>query len=102
MLLKMTELETERLLLREFRQSDLAAIAGWEESLDAERFLEFCVHSYREWGMGPWAVLVKKTGVIVGNCSFCRIRYDRMFSFSSHFEISSRRNDSDANYERNM
>jgi ribosomal-protein-alanine N-acetyltransferase len=84
MLLKMTDLETERLLLREFRQSDLAAIAGWEESLDAERFLEFCVHSYREWGMGPWAVLVKETGVIVGNCSFCRIRYDRALDTFEH------------------
>jgi ribosomal-protein-alanine N-acetyltransferase len=77
MLLKMSELETERLRLREFRQSDLTAVAGWEGTEHAEKFLEFCFQSYREWGMGPWAMLLKQSGVIVGNCGFCRIKYDR-------------------------
>jgi ribosomal-protein-alanine N-acetyltransferase len=77
MLLKMSELETERLRLREFRQSDLTAVAGWEGTEHAEKFLEFCFQSYREWGMGPWAMLLKETGVIAGNCGFCRINYDR-------------------------
>lgn len=77
MLLKMSELETGRLRLREFRQTDLADVARWEGTLHAEKFLEFCFQSYREWGMGPWAMLLKETGVIVGNCGFCRISYDR-------------------------
>lgn len=77
MLLKMSELETERLRLREFRQSDLPAFAGWEGTEHAEKFLEFCFRSYREWGMGPWAMLLKETGGIAGNCGFCRISYDR-------------------------
>src|ERR1035437_9981010 len=77
MLLKMSELETGRLRLREFRQTDLADVARWDGALHAEKFLEFCLQSYREWGMGPWAMLLKETGVIVGNCGFCRISYDR-------------------------
>ena len=77
MLLKMSELETERLRLRAFRQADHADVARWEGPLHAEKFLEFCFQSYREWGMGPWAMLLKETGVIVGNCAFCRISYDR-------------------------
>jgi [ribosomal protein S5]-alanine N-acetyltransferase len=77
MLLKMSDLETERLRLREFRQSDLADVAHWEGTVRAEKFLEFCFSSYREWGMGPWAMLLRETGVIVGNCGFCRIHYDR-------------------------
>jgi len=77
MQLKMSDLETERLLLREFRQTDLADVARWEGTSHAEKFLEFCFQSYREWGMGPWPVLLKESGTIVGNCGFCRISYDR-------------------------
>jgi ribosomal-protein-alanine N-acetyltransferase len=77
MFLKMSDLETERLRLREFRQSDLADVASWEGTPHAEKFLEFCFQSYRQWGMGPWAMLLKETGAIAGNCGFCRISYDR-------------------------
>ena len=77
MLLKMRDLETERLRMREFRDSDAAAVARWEPSFRAEVFLEFCLHSYREWSMGPWAMLLKESGSLVGNCGFCRIGYDR-------------------------
>jgi ribosomal-protein-alanine N-acetyltransferase len=76
MLLKMSDLETERLRLREFRQTDLVDVAGWEGTLHAEKFLEFCFQSYREWGMGPWAMLLREGGAIVGNSGFCRINYD--------------------------
>jgi ribosomal-protein-alanine N-acetyltransferase len=77
MLLKMSELETERLRLREFRECDLPDVARWEDTPRAEKFLEFCLRSYREWGMGPWALVLKETEVIAGNCSFCRIGYER-------------------------
>jgi ribosomal-protein-alanine N-acetyltransferase len=73
----MRELETGRLRLRAFRESDLADVARWDERQRAEEFLEFCFRSYREWGMGPWAMVLKETGVIAGNCSFCRIAYER-------------------------
>lgn len=75
--LKMRDLETDRLLLREFQLSDLPGVACWEGLAHAEQFLEFCFNSYRKWGMGPWAMLLKESAVIVGNCGFCRIRYDR-------------------------
>ncbi|HEY3974372.1 MAG TPA: GNAT family protein [Candidatus Sulfotelmatobacter sp.] len=74
--LKMTELETERLRLREFRPADLPLVAVWEGTAHTEKFLEFCLQSYRQWGMGPWALVKKPTGEIVGNCGFCRIGYE--------------------------
>jgi len=77
MLPKMSELETDRLRLREFWQTDLAGVASWEGAPHAEKFLEFCFRSYREWGLGPWAILLKERDVIAGNCGFCRISYDR-------------------------
>lgn len=75
--LKMRELETGRLRLRAFQQADLAAVALWEGTAHAEKFLEFCSCSYREWGLGPWALVLKAGEAIVGNCGFCRISYDR-------------------------
>jgi [ribosomal protein S5]-alanine N-acetyltransferase len=75
--LKMSELETERLRLRKFRESDLADVARWDEAQRAEEFLEFCFRSYREWGMGPWAMVLKRSEAIAGNCSFCRVGYER-------------------------
>ena len=76
MLLKMSELETERLRLREFRSADRSGVAQWQDAPHPEEFLEFCFRSYREWGLGPWAMLLKAPAVIVGNCSFCRIHYE--------------------------
>jgi [ribosomal protein S5]-alanine N-acetyltransferase len=75
--LKMSELETERLLLRAFREADLRDVALWDEAPGAGQFLEFCFRSYREWGMGPWAMVLKESEAIAGNCSFCRIGYYR-------------------------
>jgi len=77
MQLKMAELETERLEMRAFRPDDAARIAYWEGLAHAEKFIDFCLQSYREWGMGPWALLLTESGVTVGNCGFCRISYDR-------------------------
>jgi len=77
MLLKMSELETDRLRLREFRPTDLTGVSSWEGLAHAEKFLEFCFQSYREWGMGPWAMLLKASETIAGSCGFCRISYER-------------------------
>jgi ribosomal-protein-alanine N-acetyltransferase len=65
-----------RLLLREFRQADVETFHVKDNF--GRRVSEFCFDSYREWGMGPWAMQYKERGVIVGNCGFCRIRYDRI------------------------
>src|SRR5260370_10026762 len=77
MKLSMIDRETERLRLRAFRPADLADVGVWEETIHADAFLEFCFRSYREWGMGPWAMVLKQSGVIVGNSGFCRIGHDR-------------------------
>jgi ribosomal-protein-alanine N-acetyltransferase len=76
-MLKMRELQTARLVLREFQQADLTDVTSWEQGLEPQNFLEFCFGSYRKWGMGPWAMLLKERRRIVGSCSFCRISYDR-------------------------
>lgn len=77
MQLKMSELETDRLRLREFQSADLTGISSWEGLAHAEKFLEFCFQSYREWGMGPWAILLKENRIIAGSCGFCHISYER-------------------------
>jgi ribosomal-protein-alanine N-acetyltransferase len=78
--LNMRHIETERLLLREFHQSDLKDLAHWEKDEgsayteeEAQQFLNFCFREYFKWGMGPWGILPKENGVMVGNCGFCHI-----------------------------
>jgi ribosomal-protein-alanine N-acetyltransferase len=74
---QMRTLETERLVLREFHSKDLRDVAGWGEvsgtssaELAAQEFLDFCFREYRERGLGPWGMILKKTGRIIGNCGF--------------------------------
>ena len=45
--------------------------------MHAGEFLDFCFRSYEEWALGPWAMLLKPERTIVGNCSFCRVAYER-------------------------
>lgn len=79
----MRVLETERLLLRQFDQGDLKDLLTWGGHPGAEygegqaqQFLNFCFREYFVWGMGPWGMLLKKTGGIVGNCGFCHINFN--------------------------
>jgi RimJ/RimL family protein N-acetyltransferase len=82
-------LETERLILREFRRDDLdahAATLGDEEVMrhiggkpvnreDSWRRLMSGVGSWQLLGMGPWAVELKSDGRMVGHCGF--FQFDR-------------------------
>lgn len=75
--LKMPVLETERLVLRPLDQDDLSDIVAWEDVASAENnqaaaqeFLDYCFREYRERGIGPWGILMKETGAVVGNCGF--------------------------------
>jgi RimJ/RimL family protein N-acetyltransferase len=77
-------LETERLILREFRKDDLdahAATLGDEEVMrhiggkpvnreDSWRRLMSGVGSWKLIGLGPWAVERKIDGRMVGHCGF--------------------------------
>jgi ribosomal-protein-alanine N-acetyltransferase len=74
---KMPVLETERLVLRPLDQKDLSDIVAWEDAASAQNndaaaqeFLDYCFREYRERGIGPWGILLKETGAIVGNCGF--------------------------------
>lgn len=83
--LRMREVETERLLLREFRSEDIADISRWEiatrdeteSRAAAQEFLDFCFHEYRTQGIGPWAIMLKETAAVVGNCGFPHIDFAR-------------------------
>ena len=84
MQLKMAQLETERLRMRAFRPDDVGRVAYWEGLDHAGKFIDFCLQSYREWGMGPWALLLADGGATVGSCGFCRISYDRAAAIFEH------------------
>jgi ribosomal-protein-alanine N-acetyltransferase len=82
---KMRSLETERLVLRELHQDDLQDVIAWDVAADAtsagvvaQQFLNFCFKEYFKWGMGPWGMLLKQTGSMVGNCSFCHIDLEQL------------------------
>jgi ribosomal-protein-alanine N-acetyltransferase len=81
----MLELVTERLRLRRFQQGDLIDTFAWtgdpevsrytfwsvhKTLTDTQQFLDFCFKEYSEKGIGPWAVELKATSVVIGNCSY--------------------------------
>ena len=74
-------LETERLLLREMGQSDLAALCAilqddetmyaYEGALsddEAQAWLDRQMERYARDGFGLWAVVLKETGELIGQC----------------------------------
>lgn len=75
--LTMPVLQTERVKLRSFDQKDFKEIVALGEFADAQstdsgarEFLDHCFREYRERRIGPWAIELKQTGAIVGNCGF--------------------------------
>lgn len=76
-----TILETERLLLRELRPSDRPALCrilqdkevmyAYEHAFDdaeVDEWLDRQINRYRQDGFGLWAVILKKTGEMIGQC----------------------------------
>ena len=74
-------LETERLVLREYVQSDfdaLYAILSDPETMrhypkpydkdGTQRWLNWSFENYRKYGFGLWAIELKSTGEIIGDC----------------------------------
>lgn len=74
-------LETDRLILREFTPDDFAALClmlqddvvmhAYEGALsdeEARAWLDNQLRRYREDGFGLWAVVLKETGEVVGQC----------------------------------
>lgn len=74
--------ETERLIIREMRQSDLDALcrimcdeevmhAAYESAFSIEEvqgWLNRHLKRYEDYGFGLWAVLLKETGEMIGQC----------------------------------
>ncbi len=74
-------LETERLYLREMTQADfgsLCKILQDEETMyayegafsgeEAQEWLDRQISRYRKWGFGLWAVILKETDEMIGQC----------------------------------
>lgn len=74
-------LETERLYLRELRQSDFQALCGILQDaeamyayegafsdLDAHEWLDRQIARYQKWCFGSWAVILKGTNRLIGQC----------------------------------
>ena len=74
-------LHTERLSLRELNQDDfdgLCAILRAEETMyayegafsdrEAREWLDRQISRYRAWGFGLWAVILRETGALIGQC----------------------------------
>lgn len=85
----MSILETERLLLREFVADDVDALAAvisdpetmrfYPEPLDraeVESWIERNRRRYRDDGHGLWAMVLKSTGEVVGDCGLTRQNVD--------------------------
>lgn len=74
-------LETERLYFREMNQADydaLCQILQDEETMyayegafadkEVQEWLDRQLSRYRRWGFGLWAVILKETGEMIGQC----------------------------------
>lgn len=75
------KIETDRLILRELSIDDLPAMwaivdddatmhawnGAWSEEENLEG-IEKQLLSYKENGFGRWAVVLKETGQVIGNC----------------------------------
>ena len=93
-------LETNRLLLREMTRDDypaLAAILQDAETMRAyehafsddetQKWLDRQLRLYKEDGFGLWAVVLKATGQMIGDCGVCRHMVDNeaLPEISYHF-----------------
>lgn len=74
-------LETERLYLREMNQRDFAALCkilqddetmyayeGAFSDEETQEWLDRQISRYRKWGFGLWAVILKETDEMIGQC----------------------------------
>lgn len=74
-------IETERLILREYTLQDFDAIyeilsdsetmQHYPKPFDEERtikWIEWNIHNYKEYGFGLWAVVLKETDKLIGDC----------------------------------
>jgi len=81
-----TTLETDRLRLRELTRDDVGPLHSilsdpvtmqfWPQPFDleaVERWVQRSMDSYRDLGFGRYAVLLKSTGELIGDCGFMKV-----------------------------
>ena len=81
--------ETERLVLREMTQADLPnlckilqdddvmyAYEGAFSFDEVQGWLDRQIERYKEFGFGLWAVILKETGVMIGQCGLTMQDYN--------------------------
>lgn len=82
-------LETERLYLREMKQSDFSDLCkilqdpdvmyAYEHAFDdveAQEWLDIQIKRYKDYGYGLWAVILKETGEMIGQCGLTIQEYN--------------------------
>ena len=81
-------IETDRLALREMRQDDYTALCrilqdadvmyayeGAFSDSETQEWLDKQIRNYAEYGFGLWAVTLKKTGEMIGQCGLTMQKY---------------------------
>ncbi len=84
----MTQLETARLILRKWQQSDLQAVHAYASDLENVRYMQFGPNAIEEtqsfldrsiakWDADPiadyvFAVTLKQSGAVIGGCEVCK------------------------------
>jgi len=84
-------IETPRLIIREFTPHDELALFELFSDFDVmyfcvwgpldlkgtRAFIKKTVENYKNKGFGKWAVILKKTGKLIGSCGFHTVKIDR-------------------------
>lgn len=60
--------ETERLYLREMNQSDFKALSKILQDEEVQEWLDRQISRYHKWDFGLWAVVLKETDEMIGQC----------------------------------
>jgi len=82
-------LETKRLILREMTQADFPALCkilqdddvmyayeGAFDNNEVQRWLDNQIGRYNEYSFGLWAVILKETGIMIGQCGLTMQDYN--------------------------
>lgn len=94
-------LETPRLLLRKFTQEDLSLVlevigdpevmrfstTGPEDEYGGRKFLESCLRRYERDGMGQWAIILKESGQLIGECGISVQVIDNQREFEISYRV---------------
>lgn len=84
------KIETSRLILREFLRSDLQSLApilanplvmkfstmGTYSTSQTEKAIDNFIDSYKQFGFGFWAVILKESNLLIGYCGLAIDRID--------------------------